>query len=73
MANEYFSEKKVIYLPILATIFCSAIWGGYSFNKTGYFAFFLNNSSVNQKQLSIAQNDKFHKIDESTKTTANKI
>ncbi len=62
MANEYFSEKKVIYLPILATIFCSAIWGGYSFNKTGYFAFFLNNSSFNQKQLSIAQNDKFHKI-----------
>ncbi len=62
MANEYFSQKRIIYLPLLATIFCSAIWGGYSFNKTGYFAFFLNNSSFNQKQLSVVQNDKFHKI-----------
>ena len=62
LVNEFIYRKKIVFLPILAIIFCSIIWGGYSYNKTGYFAFFLNNSSSNQKQLALAQNEKFNKI-----------
>lgn len=62
LVNEFIYRKKIVFLPILAIIFCSIIWGGYSYNKTGYFAFFLNNSSQNQKSLALAQNEKFNKI-----------
>ncbi len=60
--TEFINKKKIVLLPILSLIFCSIIWGGYSFNKTGYFAFFLNNASFNQKQLALSQNEKFNKI-----------
>ncbi len=62
LITEFIDKKKIVLLPVLSVIFCSILWGGYSYNKTGYFAFFLNNSSFNQKQLALSQNKKFHEI-----------
>tara|TARA_B100001175_G_scaffold279872_1_gene257331 strand:- start:298 stop:1560 length:1263 start_codon:yes stop_codon:yes gene_type:complete len=62
LVNEFIYRKKIVFLPILAIIFSSIIWGGHSYNKTGYFAFFLNSSSFSQLQLSLAQNERFNKI-----------
>ena len=57
-----FKKKNFSKFPFFMLILSSLIWGGYSFHKTGFFAYGTKLVSFNSFTLNHAYNDKFNLI-----------
>jgi len=59
---DNFKKKNFSKFPFFMLILSSLIWGGYSFHKTGFFAYGTKLVSFNSFTLNHAYNDKFNLI-----------